>query len=45
MKEEITTKLIEIEAVLREYYKQLYENKLDNKNEMDTLHKLHTYIN
>jgi len=36
MKEEmITTNTTEIQKVIREYYKQLHTNKLDNQEEKD----------
>ena len=38
---EITTDTIEVSKTIREYYKQLYANKLDNTEEMDTF--LETY--
>ena len=34
-KGEVTTDTIEIQCVLRDYYKQLYANKMDNLQEMD----------
>ena len=35
-KEEVITNTIEMQSVLRDYYKQLYINKMDNLEEMDT---------
>ena len=34
-KGEVTTDTAEIQRIMREYYKQLYANKMDNLEEMD----------
>ena len=34
-KGEVTTDTAEIQRILRDYYKQLYANKMDNLEEMD----------
>ena len=34
-KGEITTDTVEIQRIIRDYYKQLYANKMDNHGEMD----------
>ena len=34
-KGEVTTDTAEIQSILRDYYKQLYANKMDNMEEMD----------
>ena len=35
-KQEVTTDTAEIQSILRDYYKQLYANKMDNLEDMDT---------
>ena len=35
MKKELITDTAEIQKIIRDYYKQLYTNKMDNLEEMD----------
>ena len=35
-KREVTTDTAEIQRIMRDYYKQLYANKMDNLEEMET---------
>ena len=38
---EVTTDTAEIQSIMRDYYKQLYANKMDNLEEMDEFLKMH----
>ena len=40
-KEEVTTDTAEIQRIMRDYYKQLYANKMDNREEMDKFLEKH----
>ena len=40
-KGEVTTDTAEIQTILRDYYKQLYANKMDNLEEMDKFLEKH----
>ena len=40
-KREVTTDIAEIQRIMRGYYKQLYANKMDNLEEMDTFLEEH----
>ena len=40
-KGEVTTDTAEIQRIMRDYYKQLYANKMDNLEEMDTFLENH----
>ena len=43
-KGEVTTDTEEIKRIMREYYKQLYANKMDNLEEMDTFLEMHNLL-
>ena len=40
-KGEVTTDTAEIQRIMRDYYKQLYANKMDNLEELDTFLEMH----
>ena len=40
-KGEVTTDTAEIQTIMRDYYKQLYANKMDNLEEMDKFLEMH----
>ena len=40
-KAEVTTDTAEVQRIMRDYYKQLYANKMDNLEEMDKFLKKH----
>ena len=42
-KEEVTTDTAEIQRIMRDYYKQLYANKMDNLEEMDRFLEMHNH--
>ena len=41
MEKEVTTDMAEIQRIMRDYYKQLYANKMQNLEEMDTFLEKH----
>ena len=41
---EVTTDTAEIQRIMRDYYKQLYANKMDNLKEMDTFLEKHNLL-
>ena len=43
-KGEITTDTAEIQRIMRDYYKQLYANKMDNLGEMDKFLEKHNHL-
>ena len=40
-KEEVTTDTAEMQRIVRDYYKQIYANKMDNLEEMDKFLEKH----
>ena len=42
-KREVTTDTAEIQRIIRDYYKLLYVNKMDNLEEMDTFFEKHNF--
>ena len=42
-KGEVTTDTAEIQSILRDYYRQLYANKMDNLEEMDKFLEKHNF--
>ena len=43
-KGEVTTDTTEIQRIMRDYYKQLYANKMDNLEEMDRFLEKHNIL-
>ena len=43
-KVEVTTDTAEIQRIMRDYCKQLYANKMDNLEEMDTFLEMHNLL-
>ena len=43
-KGEVTTDNAEIQRIMRDYYKQLYANKMDNLEEMDKFLEMHNLL-
>ena len=43
-KGEVTTDNAEIQTIMRDYYKQLYANKMDNLEEMDKFLEMHSLL-
>ena len=43
-KGEVTTDTAEIQRIMRDYYKQLYANKIDNLEEMDRFLEMHNLL-
>ena len=43
-KREVTADTAEIQTIMRDYYKQLYANKMDNLEEMDRFLEMHNLL-
>ena len=43
-KAEVTTDTAEIQRIMRDYYKQLYANKMGNLEEMDKFLEMHNFL-
>ena len=43
-KGEVTTETAEIQRIMRDYYKQLYANKMDNLEELDKFLEKHSLL-
>ena len=43
-KGEVTTDTAEIQTIMRDYYKQLYANKMGNLEEMDKFLEMHNFL-
>ena len=43
-KKEVTTYTAEIQRIMRDYYKQLYANKMENLEEMDKFLEMHNLL-
>ena len=41
---EVTTDTAEIQRIMRDYYKQLYANKMDSLEEMDKFLEMHSFL-